>query len=555
MFVRIKTSPNSPKKAVQIVENVRDGGKVKQRIVRHVGTAFNDEEIKRLKDLAEFIKASIETENQPGIFSPETMAQMAIDARDRASDEPLEVNMKNLREENRITLGIHDVYGQLYKEVGFDHVLTNASRKVSAVKNLFHIVMGRLANPASKMATVHDLSEHFGVTLSLPGVYRMMDNIDLQAIERIQQAAYESTTGLLKEPVQVIFYDCTTLYFESFTEDELKQYGYSKDMKFNQSQVLLAMLVTQWGLPLGYEVYEGSRYEGHTLKDAINKIEERYQIKEVTFVADSAMLSKDNVNLLEVMGKHYILGARIKNLPAVIRQQILDKENYIEMNNNSADTSYYVKEISYQGKRLIVTYSPVRARKDALDRQRSIDRLLAKLNKNTTNPSQLISNFGYKKYIKLTGNANIQMDEDKVKEDARWDGLHGVITNDTKLTVEQIMEQYHGLWQVEETFRVSKHDLKIRPIFHWTPRRIQAHIAICFMALCLSRQLQYRMRVLGKNLSPEVIRQSLVGVQLSIVRDKKTNYLYGIPSAITQNAKEIYQAVGLKLSNVPFLIK
>jgi hypothetical protein len=170
MFVRIKTSPNSPKKAVQIVENVRDGGKVKQRIVRHVGTAFNDEEIKRLKDLAEFIKASIETENQPGIFSPETMAQMAIDARDRASDEPLEVNMKNLREENRITLGIHDVYGQLYKEVGFDHVLTNASRKVSAVKNLFHIVMGRLANPESKMATVHDLSEHFGVTLSLPGV-------------------------------------------------------------------------------------------------------------------------------------------------------------------------------------------------------------------------------------------------------------------------------------------------------------------------------------------------------------------------------------------------
>jgi len=120
MFVRVKTSPNSPKKAVQIVENVRDGNKVKQRIVRHVGTAFNDDELKRLKDLAEYIKASLASEIQPTIFSPETMAQIAIQARDKATDEPLHVNLKNLREEKRITLGIHDVYGQLYKEVGFD---------------------------------------------------------------------------------------------------------------------------------------------------------------------------------------------------------------------------------------------------------------------------------------------------------------------------------------------------------------------------------------------------------------------------------------------------
>ncbi len=554
MFVRVKTSPNSPKKAVQIVENVRDGNKVKQRIVRHVGTAFNDDELKRLKDLAEYIKASLASEIQPTIFSPETMAQIAIQARDKATDEPLHVNLKNLREEKRITLGIHDVYGQLYKEVGFDRVIPNASRKVSAVKNLFHIVMGRLANPASKMATVHDLSAHFGITLSLPSVYRMMDNIDHQVIERIQRSAYVSTTGLMKGAIQVIFYDCTTLYFESFTEDELKQYGYSKDMKFNQSQVLLAILVTQWGLPLGYEVYEGSRYEGHTLKEAIDKIEERYQIKDVTFVADSAMLSKNNIDLLEKMGKHYILGARIKNLPAAIKEQILDKNSYVEINNN-IDSSYCVKEIAYKGKRLIVTYSQSRAEKDSYDRQKAIEKLLSKLNKNTTNPTQLISNFGYKKYIKINGDTTVEIDEEKVREDARWDGLHGVISNDSKLSAEQIIQQYNGLWQVEETFRISKHDLKIRPIFHWTPRRVRAHIAICFMALSLSRQLQYRMRVLGKPVSPQIIRQSLVSVQLSIVRDKKTGHLYGIPSATTQQTKEIYQAAGLKLSTIPFLIK
>jgi transposase len=554
MFVRIKTSPNSPKKAVQIVENFRDGNKVKQRIVRHVGTAFNDEELKRLKDLAEYIKASIESEGQPPLFSPETMAQMAIEARDKASDEPLPVNLKNLREEKRITLGIHEIYGQIYKEAGFDHVIPNASRKVSAVKNLFHIVMGRLANPDSKMATVGDLSAHFGVRLSLSGVYRMMDAIDDKVIERIQQAAYSSTKGLLKEAIRVIFYDCTTLYFESFTEDELKQYGYSKDMKFNQSQVMLTILVTQWGLPLGYEVYEGSRYEGHTLKDAIEKIEKRYKIKEVTFVADSAMLSKDNVELLEQLGKQYILGARIKNLPEAVKKQILDKDGYREVSYDT-DSTYQIKEIGYQGKRLIVTYSPVRAQKDAHDRQKSIEKLLSKLNKHTTNPAQLISNFGYKKYIKISGNSTVEINQEKVKETALWDGLHGIITNDSELLAEQIIGQYHGLWQIEETFRISKHDLKIRPIFHWTPRRVRAHIAICFMALCLSRLLQYRMRVIGKPVSPEVIRQSLLGVQLSIVKDKKNDRLYGIPSAITQQAKEIYQAEGLKLSNIPFLIK
>lgn len=553
MFVRVKTSPNSPKKAVQIVENLRDGDKVKQRIVRHVGTAFNDEELKRLKDLAEYIKASIESETQPTLFSPETMAQMAIEARNRANDEPINVNLKNLREQKRIILGIHDVYGQLYKETGFDDVIPYGSRKVSAVKNLFHIVMGRLANPASKMATVLDLSEHFGVTLSLPAVYRMMDQIDQKVIERIQQRAYSSASMLLNEPIRVIFYDCTTLYFESFTEDELKQYGYSKDMKFNQSQVLLAIMVTQQGLPLGYEVYEGSRYEGHTLKDAIDKIEKRYRIKEVTFVADSAMLSKENVGLLEEMGKHYILGARIKNLPQAIKEQILDKESYHEISDNTSGT-YYIKEINYQGKRLIVTYSSARAQKDAYDRQKSIEKLQSRLNKHTTDPTQLISNYGYKKYIKITGNTNVEINQEKVKEDALWDGLHGVITNNTEYPAKEVIEQYHGLWQVEETFRISKHDLKIRPVFHWTPRRIRAHIGICFMALCLSRHLQYRMRVLGKPVSPEVIRQSLVSVQLSIVKDNKTGHLYGIPSAITQQAREIYKAAGIKLSNIPFLI-
>jgi transposase len=316
-------------------------------------------------------------------------------------------------------------------------------------------------------------------------------------------------------------------------------------MKFNQSQVLLAIIVTEHGLPIGYEIYEGSTYEGHTLKDALKKLEERFGVKDITFVADSALLSKANIQLLEQMQKQYILGARLKNLPKEVKEKILDKDTF-------TGTELLYKEIPYNGKRLIVTLSPMKAKKDAHDRQKAIDNLLSKLD--NSNPTAFISNFGYKRFIKIDGDAKVKLDEEKIQENARWDGIHGVITNNSTLTPAQVIEQYHGLWQVEETFRITKHDIKVRPIFHWTPKRIKAHIAICFIALCLIRHLQFRMKVVGKPLSAEKIRRALISAQASIVKDIKTNRLYGIPSVVSQHTKEIYKAIGIKINAVPFTL-
>lgn len=564
MFVRIKTSPNSPKKAVQIVESFREGDKVKQKIVRHVGTALTDKELEALLELAEYIKSTIEQESQPGLFSPEDITEMVVKARsyeegeeERIGEEKeLHVNLKELREQQRIIVGIHEVYGKVYKELGFEKVFSSPKRKPSAVKNLFHIVMGRLANPSSKMATVDNLSENFGIELSLPSVYRMMDLIDDEVIKNIQSFSYEAARGIFKESIKVAFYDCTTLYFESFTEDELKQNGYSKDMKFNQPQVLLALLVTEHGLPIGYEVFPGSTFEGHTLKDAITKIESIYDIKEIILVADSAMLSKDNINLLESLGKKYIIGARIKNLPSNIQEQVLDKNSYIKIRQEEDEEEYAIKEIGINEKqRLIVSYSGKNAKKDAYERQKSIDKLISKLNKKKTSPSDLISNYGYKKFLKIRGESVVEVDKEKVEKEAHWDGLHGVITNDFNMTPEEIIAQYHGLWQVEDCFRISKHDLKVRPIFHWTPQRVRAHIAICFMALTCARHLSYRVKVQKEPMSVERIRQILTSIQISILKHMRTGKLYAIPSVIRHEAKKIYQTVGLKLSDVPFLIK
>ena len=554
MFVRVKTTPNSPKKAVQIVESFRQDNKVRQRILRHVGTAQNDKELKAMKDLAEHIKAQMELDSQPGLFSAEQIAELAIEARNRTNEDPLHVDLKKLREQNRIIVGIHEVYGKVYNELGFDKVISNPKRKPAAIKNLFHMVMGRIANPASKMSTVSDLSENFGIELSLDSIYRMMDLLDENVISKIQSFSYQAAREIFQSPIRVVFYDCTTLYFESFKEDDLKENGYSKDMKFNQPQVLLALLVTDHGLPIGYDVFPGSQYEGHTLRLAIEKIERTYQIKDIVFVADSAMFNDDNMKLLESLGKRYIVGARLKNLPVKMQEKILDKKGFANLRKAGED-QYSVKELALNGRRLIVSYNEKNARKDAHDRQKSIDKLLAKISKGGTNPTDLISNYGYKKFLKLKGEASIEVDNQKVEKAKRWDGIHGIISNHPELTPQDIIGQYRGLWQVEECFRISKHDLKVRPIFHWTPQKIRAHIAICFMALTCVRYLHYRVKTQYTPLSIERIRQLLVSVQVSIIKHQQTDTLYGLPSAIIQDTKKIYQTMGLKLSDVPFKIK
>lgn len=556
MFIRIKTTPNSPKKAVQIVKSVRNGKSVSQKIVRHVGTALDEKELEKLKELAEFYKAQLEQQTNPTLFAPETLAEMAIEARKanegkQQRQDQLNVNLKNIREESRVVLGIHEVYGEIYRELGFNNIIPKRSQ--AARKQLYNIVMARIANPQSKRSSVIELEKDFGVKLSLEGVYKMMDKIGEKEIKKINNLAYSNALKLLNEKINVVFYDCTTLYFESFTEDELKRNGYSKDMKFNQPQVLLGLITTSEGIPIGYQTFEGSKYEGDTLREAIKEIKGKYEVGKVVFVADSGLLSKENQKILDENKLEYILGARIKNMPGKIKEKILDKSNYREL-GKEGEEKILEMEID-EKRRLIVTYSRARAEKDRLDREKAIEKLKNKL-KSSTNPVALIRNYGYKKYIKIKGKeSSIEIDEQKVFESARWDGLHGIITNRKELRAEEALEYYHQLWQIEENFRISKHDLRIRPIYHWVPRRVKAHIAISFMALVCVRHLEYRVKRQYRKLSPEVIRNELLHVQCSILRDIETNKKYCLPSKTTKEQKKIYQTVGKKIDSVPFEIK
>jgi transposase len=577
MFIRVKSTPNSPRKSVQIVHSQRVGSKVKQKIIKHVGVAFDDKELQELKSLAVSLKAELESKNQLPLYSPqeiEDMASRAYNKKDKKSvntketidREDYAVNLLDILEEDRIIKGIHDIYGKLYNEINLKSIIPNASRHVAISKALKEIVLARVANPDSKSGSVDMLSSKFGVNLNLKTVYRMMDMIDDTQIKKLNKLVLTQTKSLLDDKIDVIYFDATTLYFESFSEDidnpedtdeAIRKNGYSKDGKFNQPQVVLALLVTKQGLPVGYKAFSGDTFDGHTIIPSLKEIEDEFKIDKIVYVADAGMFNKTN---LEEFDKNknmtYIVGAKIKTMSKIYKQQILRTDDFTELNDDTK-----VKMLDYNGKKLLVSYSKKRAKKDKHDREKAIAKLKKRLENSKSVKSQL-SNNGYKKYLQLQSSdknsscdLSITLNEDKILEDEAWDGLKGIVTNNETLSSEELIHQYSNLWQVEESFRITKHDLKIRPIYHWKPSRVKAHLAISFMAYTLVRYLEYRVRLQYKKLSPEKIRQILLGVQTSILYDTATDKKFAMPSKVSDDAKKIYKLMGVPITTKPSILK
>lgn len=562
MFVRTKKSLKTNNTAIQIVENLRADGTTKQRVVRHIGTASADEDINRLKQIAETVKGELESKSLYQSKINVSGQYGRLFGKTKSVSDKETVHIVKLEETNRSILGIHDVYGYIYDLLEFTNPFSRPARREHSAEILREIVLCRIAYPSSKRGAVEKLNDAFGVSLNLDRVYQMMDKIDDVFCDRIQERALAATLRLIGAKLKILFYDATTLYFESFTEDGLKQNGYSKDMKFNQPQILLALFVTTDGLPVGYELFPGATYEGHTLRPVLEKLKKRYQIDEMVFVADRGMLSDDNLSYLEENNIPYIVGAKLRSLSKNRQKEILawgakvkkleqekEQEQHKEKNLEAIDkteSSSYTNNIEINAsKRIILSYQKKRAEKDRHDREKSILKLQQKLAK-SSNPKNVISNYGYQKYLLIDGEATLRINEEKLNNEMNWDGLSGVYTNQTKLSDTEILSHYRSLWQVEESFRINKHDLSIRPIYHWTPRRVTAHIAISFMAFACVRHLEYRVKTQYKKLSPEIIRQELLKVQAEIIKDNATGKRYLLPVKMSQEAKQLYRIIDIK---------
>jgi transposase len=450
MFIRKKQN-TSGSVSIQVIQKVNG----RNKILKILGSATTQQEIEKLLN---FARQEIERLSaQSKLFVSE-------------SDAAIEQAFAVLNNANIRTLGPEIIFGRIYDYIGFGAIDEELFR---------HLVIARLAFPLSKLKTIDYLYRYQGTSLDIDAVYRFLDKLNDKLKPQVEQIAFAHTKRVLNDNISVVFYDMTTLYFEASDEDDLRKTGFSKDGKHQCPQIYIGLLVGLGGYAIGYDIFEGDIYEGHTLIPFIEKISLKFNLDRPVVVADAGLLSNDNITAMEANNYEYILGARLKNETEKIKSKIL-KNKFID------GTTISLKKT--ENTRIIVNYSAARASKDAYNRKRGLTRLEKQVKSGKLTKSN-INNKGYNKYLKLKGNVVIEIDYDKYNHGQVWDGLKGYVTN-TKLKNNDVIENYKNLWHIEKAFRMSKTDLRIRPIYHRLRNRIEAHICISFTAYCIYKELE-----------------------------------------------------------------
>lgn len=461
MFVRKKVNPSGIV-SVQIID--KSTGRYK--MIKTIGSSSDSLVISRLVNEGEdWIKSRI--------------GQIEIDF----TDEKL-VAEHFLDSIEQITVqGTELLLGRIFDEIGFGIIPDILFKQ---------LVIARLSFPVSKLKTTDFLSKYQFFSIDVQQVYRYLDKLHKTQKEKVQDISYSHSRKILGGQISIVFYDVTTLYFEIDDEDELRKTGFSKEGRHQNPQILLGLLVSIDGYPLAYEIFEGNKFEGHTMLPIVDAFKARYKLDQLVIIADSGLLSKDNISDLKKNEYEFILGARIKSEPNILKEKI----TALQLGNGESD----IIERN-DGLRLIVSYSEKRANKDRHNRERGLTKLEKKIRTGKLTKTN-INNRGYNKYLKMEGEITVCIDMDKFDIDKQWDGLKGYLTN-TNLTKEQIIENYAHLWKIEKAFRISKHDLRIRPIFHRVKRRIEAHICIAFVAYKVYKELERQLKEKNAGLSPE----------------------------------------------------
>jgi len=382
--------------------------------------------------------------------------------------------------ENILINGTQLILDKVFKSIGFNELKDDILR---------HLVTARLSQPLSKSATVEYLKSYFDEDVQLHKIYRYLDKLYNTKQDKIQQISIEHTRKILGGKIGLLFYDVTTLYFETDNCDELREKGFSKDGKHSQPQVVLGLLVSRDGYPFSYSLFNGSQYEGRTMLPIVEDFVQRFKLDDFVVVADSGLMNKTNISLLESGGYKYILGARIKNETDKTKQWILSL--------TKLDGEF--NELQMDENRLIIGYSNKRAKKDKYNREKGVKRLHKAYNSGNINKEN-INKRGYNKFLEISDNIKVTINQQKIIEDEKWDGLKGYLTN-TSLPAKEVYEQYNGLWVIENAFRVTKGTIEIRPMFHFTTRRIEAHVCLCFVAYKVYKELERILKITRINLS------------------------------------------------------
>lgn len=335
------------------------------------------------------------------------------------------------------------------------------------------LALMRIIEPASKLRTLELLRRYFGVEYAERTLYRTLKCFATHkaAAERIALAYAKKYHT---KDLSLVLYDVTTLYFESFKADDLRIQGFSKDNKSQQPQIVVGLMVSRDGFPLGYEVFKGNTFEGHTMLPVFRAFMKRHKVDMPVIVADAAMLSRTNMQALAKEDYRYIVGARLANLSPMIISRIAKEvsgrdDSLIRIPTDHGD--------------LIVAFSASRERKNRRDMDKQLKKAEMLITRGESGKRA--------KFVKVehtTPTLNVAL---KVKTEALL-GMKGYYTNipESNLSNTDVIARYGDLWNVEASFRMTKSDLKTRPIFHHTQDAIRAHLVIAFVALAMGRCIE-----------------------------------------------------------------
>jgi transposase len=469
MFLRKKQN-KSGSVSVQVISKANG-----YRVVKTFGSAHDPREVDRLVELGK-------------TWITKQAGQLSLFPRNQHDNAVVLDFVQSLRNASIRTVGPELIFGRLFDQIGFNAIPERLFRD---------IVIARLVYPISKLKTVDYLYRYQGKNVSVDSIYLFLDRLNDKHSKQVQEIAYKHTASILKS-IRVVFYDMTSLYFEAENEDDLRKIGFSKDGKFQNPQIMLGLLVGENGYPIGYDIFEGNTFEGKTLLPVLQRIRQEYGFDKPVVVADAAMLSEDNLEALDRNEFPFIVAARIRNETKAVQEEILTRCVGLA-NGQSAE----IRKSS--GHRLIVTYSDKRARKDAYNRDRGVKRLQKRISSGKLTKENL-NNRGYNKFLRLQGEISIEIDEKKIVDSAKWDGLKGYLTN-TGLSPTAVLENYGQLWHVEKAFRISKTDLRIRPMYHRRRGRIEAHVLISFVAYTIYKDLERRLAEARIALSPQRVAE------------------------------------------------
>lgn len=537
MFIRRVTAKNkdgSKREYFQLAESVRINGKPRNRVICTLGRVDDPETQEKI----------------------EKMAQSLLKVCDNLKLLDLS---ENLKAEYSKEYGPFLVFQRLFFELGFDRIFKENFSDIEAefdvTEAIFNMMLNRLSEPTSKrQLTLWDQNIEGVQNYELHQYYRALDYL-IDKKDSIEKDVFSQMRDLFHTELDIVLFDTTSLVYygegSEKSEDgkkpegqELLDYGFSKAHRGDLKQIVVGVLMSKEGIPLGHEVFSGNTNDVTCFSQVIEQVKKKYGLSKIILVGDRGMISNKNLKNLESGSLQYILGFRMRTISIEDRPQVLSQVDFRKL--SSHELQY--KEVTYKGQRLVVCYNAERAALDKDHRESEIKRLREKIRGSTV--KSLIGNPHYRKFLKINEDkTKASIDEAKVKEDEIYDGIF-VITTNTKLSCLQVVERYKDLWQIENGFRQLKDELEMGPIFHWKDNRIRAHIMICFLAFCLKTALFKKLKKNSKKDETfsmiEVMRdlKSLHAIGLTI-DDRKVK----VRTELKDGAVKAFQAIGMRPPN------